>query len=194
MTSGYRMTEQAFRRGCVEGFDEPERPAPWDFLQVERGMRVPNREYRHVERLLAVSPSQAFKVWMLSKWLKALAAVLGVAAAAAVVYAFFNWSDLPVVRALTLGSVGLAVLSYLMTKVATMVLGEKLLQAVQLRATLTRVALGVGLAAVGWLAAGVHLVIFDRLFLKLGSIERFNKLAASGAEAQESAPKPAAAK
>ncbi len=194
MTSGYRMTEQAFRQGCVKGFDEPERPEAWDFLQVERGMRVPNREYRHLQRLLAVSPSKAFKVWMLSKWLKALAVVLGVAAMAGVVYAFVRWNDLPVVKAVTLGSLGLAALSYLLTKVATMVLGEKVMQAVQLRSTLTRVALGVALAAAGWLVAGVHLVIFDRLFLKFGSIKRFNRLAESESGARGRAPRPAAAK
>jgi predicted acylesterase/phospholipase RssA len=193
MTSGYRMTEQAFRQGCVKGFGEPEKAEPWDFLRVERGMRAPNREYRHVERLLAVSPSKAFKVWMLSKWLKALAVALGVAAAAGVVYALFNWRDLPVVKAVTLGSLGLAALSYLLTKVATMLLGEKVMQVVQLRSTLTRVALGVALAAFGWLVAGVHLIIFDRLFLKLGSIERFDRLAASESGAQGRAPRPAAA-
>jgi predicted acylesterase/phospholipase RssA/uncharacterized protein (DUF486 family) len=193
MTSGYRMTEQAFRQGCVSGFEEPLKAETWDFLQVEKGMRVPNKEYRHVQRLLGVSPSKAFKVWMLSKPLKVLALVLAVLAVAGVVYAFFNWSDLPVVKAMTLGSIGIALLSYLLTKVATMVLGKNVMKLVQLRSTVTRIALGVGLAAVGWLVAWPHILFFDWLFLRIGSIERFNKLAASEAAAA-SAQKRAAGK
>jgi predicted acylesterase/phospholipase RssA len=200
MTSGYRMTEQAFREGCIEGFGRPKKEKReerdveqeekkkeelWNFLQVEKGMRVPNKEYRHVQRLLGVSPSKAFKVWMLSKWLKALAVLLAVAAVAGVVFLFFRYSNKDLVKNFTLGSLGLALLSYILTKVATLMLGKNVMKVIQFRSTLIRVALGIGLALFGTLVAGLHLIVFDRLFLRFGGIKKFNELAAAEKKARE---------
>jgi hypothetical protein len=178
MTSGYRMTEQAFRARCVEGFPEPP-PENWKFLEVEDGMRYPGDPYRHVQKLLGVSGSKAFKIWMLLTPLKILAAVLGLLFAALVVYAFINWRHVPLVQTITLGAIGIAILMYLLTQVATMVFGKNVMMVIKLRSTLIRVAAGIGMALLGFLAARLHLHVFDTLFLKHGSLENYKKQAES---------------
>lgn len=170
MTSGYRQTEQAFRQKCVRGFEEPKEPVHWRFLDVEDGMRVPGEEYRRLQKLLAVSPARAFKVWMLSPVLKAVAALLGVGLIAFVVYAFWTWRNTVVLQAITFGAVGLALLSYILTQVGRMVLGEKAMLFVKLRSTLTRLVLFIVVALLGWMAARIHLHVFDYFFLRMGRV------------------------
>jgi hypothetical protein len=176
MTSGYRMTEMAFDQKCVEGFDEPRQPGPWKFLAVEGGMRTPGRRYRHVHRLLSVSDSLAFKIWMLSTPLKALAAVLGVLLAALVVYAFFFWRDNTLLRSITVGAVGVTLLTFIVTQAVTLVVGKNVMRVVRWRSTLLRVAVGVGMAVLGWLAARLHLHVFDRMYLRRGSLEAYERV------------------
>jgi hypothetical protein len=43
------------------------------------------------------------------------------------------------------------------------------------RDTLSRIAVGIGMSLFGCLLARLHLIVFDRLFLRLGSFERFQK-------------------
>jgi predicted acylesterase/phospholipase RssA len=176
MTSGYRMTEGAFRQGCVRGFKEPARPGPWKFLAVEGGMRTPGKRYRHVHRLLSVSDKLAFKVWLLSAPLKILAAALAVLLAAFVVFAFIYWRDNVVLKTITLGAVGLALLTFILTQAATMILGKNAMRLIKLRSTLIRVAVSVGVAALGWLAARLHLHVFDKMFLKRGSLQAYENV------------------
>jgi len=174
MTSGYRLTEQAFRQKCVEGFPEQNPPA-WKFLEVEEAMRYPGKRYRHVRKLLGVSGSKTFKIWMLSTPLKVLAVLLALVAVAFTVYAFIRWRHHPIVQTITLGAFGIAILTYLLTQVVTMVVGKNAMKIIKLRSTLIRIALGLGMALLGWFTARLHLHVFDRMFLSRGSIENFRK-------------------
>jgi hypothetical protein len=176
MTSGYRMTEGAFRQKCVQGFKEPPQPGPWKFLAVEGGMRTPGRRYKHVHKLLSVSDSLAFKVWMLSTPLKILAAVLGILLAALIIFAFIYWRYNAILQTVTVGAVGLVLLSFILTQAATMVLGKNAMRVVKWRGTLIRVAIGIGMAALGWFAARLHLHIFDKMFLKRGSLDAYKQV------------------
>jgi predicted acylesterase/phospholipase RssA len=175
MTSGYRITEQAFRQKCVDGFSEPTAPEPWTFLTLEVGMRYPGKSYKHVQKLLGVSGSKAFKIWMLSTPLKILAVVLALALAAFVIYAFIRWRHEPVVQTITLGAVGVAILTYLLTHIASMAVGKNAMKVIKLRSTLIRITIGLGMAVFGWLAARLHLHVFDKMFLKWGSLDNFKK-------------------
>jgi hypothetical protein len=176
MTSGYRMTEAAFRQKCVQGFKEPAQPGPWKFFAVEGGMRTPGRRYKHVHRLLSVSDKLAFKVWMLSTPLKLLAGVLGLALAAFVVFAFIFWRDNVVLKTFTVGAVGLALLMFILSQAATMVVGKNAMRVIKWRNTLIRAVICVGMAALGWLAARLHLHVFDKMFLKRGSLEAYGRV------------------
>lgn len=172
MTSAYRMTGRALSTGkCVEGYTVPEREERWDFLSVADGMQGAGERYEGLMRLLGVSGSLAFKVWKLKKTLKVLAWVLGIAFLAATVYLLWHYREQEVVQAVTVGAVGLFLLSAVLTTLATMFVGKTVMRIIRLRETLIRAAVGVGVGVLGWLAAWLHLGIFDRMFLNLGRVE-----------------------
>jgi predicted acylesterase/phospholipase RssA len=157
MTSGYRMTEQEFARS-IDGFSEPDAPRPpWRFLEAERLMGVGGS--RQLASLLDVAAQRALKVWRLSTPLKVVGALAGLG-----LVALFTWSLWPaqwpwwafaptvVAGALLVGTVGALVMRF----------GEQLI----------KIGVGVALGLVGWLAAGIHLQVFDRLYLQLGKLKR----------------------
>jgi predicted acylesterase/phospholipase RssA len=190
MTSAYRMTEQAFRAKCVEGFPEPAEAVPWKFLAVEEGMRGKGGSYRYLKRLLGVGSSRAFKVWKLSPLMLNLSALSALAAAALFIYAglsYSEWRGVVLARQITLGAVVtfviwvllgaayLAVSSALLAALFRRTFGKSALRAVRWRETGVKIAFGVLMATLGWLAARVHLYVFDKLFLRLGSLDHFRR-------------------
>ncbi len=54
----------------------------------------------------------------------------------------------------------------------TAVVGKRVMNALQVKSTLQRIAVGVGLAVAGWVAAGLHLAVFDPWFLRRGRTKR----------------------
>jgi predicted acylesterase/phospholipase RssA len=197
MTSGYRQTEYAFAQGeCVEGFTKKAAPPKgfrWRFLAVEDAMKGNSETSEHVERLLGVSDMLAFKILKLSKAAAALAVALllvGLAVLTALaVIAFrvvvFLYEQVPFREAVVNGvsdvvmgrSVGawtvVAVLALLLVVAVIVVVlfgrkkhrGEAFVRVVLSFA-------GVITSLVAW----VHLLIFDRWFLKEGGIERYSAL------------------
>jgi predicted acylesterase/phospholipase RssA len=178
MTSAYRMTEHALAGGkCVEGFDAPAQPETWDFLAVNDGMKGVGKQYQFVKRLLGVSGALAFKIWKLRKGLQLIAIALAVAIVVVGAWALWKFWDAELVRAITVGAIGMMVLSAALTALGTALIGKKLMRIVRLRETLIRVAIGVFVGIVGWLAAWLHLHIFDPMFLNEGSIEKYRQKA-----------------
>ena len=176
MTSAYRMTEYQFRFShCVEGFPEPAAQVQWDFLAVEDGMRGGGPKYDYLKRQLSVSNALAFKIWKLSKPLKVSAMVLAVLAAALAVWAIFHWATLTVVPRITLWNIAVYGVSFGLFSLLALVAGKWFTRAVRWRDTLRLIALGIGMAFLGWLVARLHLHVFDPMFLRGGSLETFNK-------------------
>ncbi len=177
MTSGYRMTEHEFKFSkCVEGFPEPEEQYPWDFLAVEEGMKGSGAKYDFLKRRLGVSNSLAFKIWKLSPPLRVTAMVLGIAVVVFAIWACFRWASTVVVSPITLWDIGVFIATTIAIAIATVVIGKKLMGIVRLRETLIRLVIYVLIAAVGWLAARLHLWFFDPLFLRNGSLNSFKKV------------------
>jgi predicted acylesterase/phospholipase RssA len=172
MTSGYRMTEFEFPR-AIEGFPvSTDPPAEWQFLRIEEPMkRVSGVDaaHREVMALLAVANSLALKIWQLSTPLKYFGWTLVVAIAAAAGWACWNWRSYPLV---TPGGIGITAL----VAVLTAVVGSRLVRIIRYKDTLTQIAIGVGMGILGWIVAAIHLLIFDRLYLRRGRIERIEKL------------------
>ena len=166
MTSGYRMTEKALA-GAAELAPRTAAPAqPWRFLAVEKFMNLSKGHEeggRTMLRLLEVGSQKAFKIWRLSFPLQVVAIILGVIAAAAFAAACWIWRYLPL---LTLGSVGGFVLGLALTAL----LGSAVMRVANFRAELWRIVRGVALSLAGWLIAGLHLKIFDPLFLEAGKV------------------------
>jgi predicted acylesterase/phospholipase RssA len=174
MTSAYRMTEHAFGEGkCVEGFDAPAKPVEWDFLAVEGGMKGAGKPYQYVKRLLDVSDMLAFKIWKLKKFLQVTAVLLAIAIAVVGVWAVWKFWDTELVKAITVGTLGALIISMALTALGTALVGKRLMRVVRLRETLIRAAIGLSVGILGWLAAWLHLAIFDKMFLKEGSIKKY---------------------
>ncbi len=174
MTSGYRMTEHAFKfSNCVEGFPEPEEQYNWDFLAVEEGMKGSGAKYNYLKKQLSVSNALAFKIWKLSPVLKILSWVLAIVAIVGAVLACFHWATKIVIHSITLWDIGVFVASTLAVALMAYLVGKKVMQIVRLRETLTRIAIGVVIAFVGWFFAGIHLLFFDPWYLRYGSLKRF---------------------
>lgn len=173
MTSGYRMTEHEFRESeCVEGFPEPPQQYDWDFLAVEEGMKGGGTKYHYLKKQLGVSGSLAFKIWKLSTPLKVTSWVLAIGAIALAIWTWVHWARLTLVH-LTVWRVGIVIALTIAGFIGTYVLGKTLMRVVKWRDTLTLVAIGLLTSVLGWLAANLHLIIFDRLFLRQGSVDRF---------------------
>jgi predicted acylesterase/phospholipase RssA len=176
MTSAYRMTEHEFRfSNCVEGFLDPDEQYDWDFLAVEEGMKGVGAKYDYLKKQLSVSHSLAFKIWKLSVPLRVTSSVLAIGAIVFTIWACFHWATSTIVRAITLWDIGVFVATSIVVSLATYVIGKKLMRVARLRQTLTLIIVGIIMALVGWIAARIHLLVFDPMFLKGGSLETFKQ-------------------
>lgn len=186
MTSAYRMTEHALaQEHCVEGFEQDAPPEPWEFLQVEGGMKGVGRQYKYVSRLLAVSGTLAFKIWKLKRSLQYVAVALALALLCGGGWAVWrNWDGV-LVGALTVAALTKMLFSAALTALATALVGKKLMRVVRLRDTLRRAGVGVFIGLFAWVAARLHLYVFDPMFLREGSIQHYRR-----DNAPEQAPAP----
>jgi hypothetical protein len=172
------MTGHAFAGGkSVEGFDAPAGSAGWDFLAVEGGMKGVGRQYQFVKRLLGVSNTLAFKIWKLRKGLQLIAFALAAVILVVGAWAAWRFRDTELVKAVTVGAIGMLILSAALTALGTALVGKKLMRVVRLRETLIRAAVGFFAGILGWLAAWLHLRVFDPMFLREGSIDNYRRKA-----------------
>jgi predicted acylesterase/phospholipase RssA len=176
MTSAYRMTEFELKDGKrVPGFKKPKATVDWSFLAIEEGMKEPGGKHRYLMKLLGASNTLAFKIWKLSTPLKITAWILAAALLAFIVWAIIHWTNSEVVPTITVGRIGIAVLTMLAIALLTFILGKLLMGIVRLRDTLTRIAIGIGMSLLGFIVARIHLHIFDKMYLRYGSLETFKR-------------------
>jgi predicted acylesterase/phospholipase RssA len=189
MTSGYLMTEQQLnalndahhRDGEPGSWGDFNINAPrfnWGFLtpEFETLMRLPASDpdaRRHdLERQLQVGHNVAFKIWRLSPALSATAITAAVVIAIAVVWAITRYWRTSVTATFD-SSVGTIVLTIGLMAAALVFPVLKMLQPMEaLRGYVSKAAL----AFLGWIAANVHLAVFDRMFKRRGRMERLLKL------------------
>ncbi len=177
MASAYRMTAHAFGEGkCVEGYTTPEREEEWDFLSVEPDMKGKGDAFTFLMRLLGVSGSLAFRIWKLNKFLKVLSWVMAVTFVVVTAWLLWTFREKKIVEAITYGAVGLFLLTTALTAIGTALVGKTLMRVIRLRETLIRAGLGLGVGVLGWVAAWLHLSVFDPMFLRLGSADNFKRL------------------
>ena len=201
MTSGYRMTEYQFKEGkCVEEFYEPEQNEQWKFLEIEEFMRGSGKGNEYLKTLLRAGNSLAFKVWRFDPLLKTLLRIVLVLIAAGIIAVLYNWwtAPLPIadrladslqkvaesLRNITFKQIGNYVVAFVSSAVALMVLAkvlttlfgtfvsENALLLIRWKDTLRRLAIAVFISTFGWVAAFIHLYVFDKRFLRLSTLER----------------------
>jgi hypothetical protein len=204
MTSGYRMTEYQFKEGkCVEEFYKPEQNEKWKFLEIQEFMRGSGKGNEYLKTLLSAGNSLAFKVWRFDSLLKTILRVVLVIIALGIVAVIYNWwaSSLPMadrvadflqslgesVRTTTTAQVANYVFKFVSTTVALMVLAkvlttffgtfvsENALRLIRWKDNLRRVAIAVVISTFGWVAAIIHLYIFDKRFLSLSTLEKIKQ-------------------
>jgi len=180
MTSGYRMTDWEFER-TIEGFPiSKDRPHDWAFLTIEPEMAV-EPQSSNFGRLIEVAHHTAFKVWKLSFPLRMVSYITLAAIVLAIGGIGYTHSDevlfsgklnllgKSVEQSLTWGGVA----SVLATLLLTPFVGKGLMGkmgVIRQGELVNRWAIGVGLGLVGWIAATLHLYLFDKLFLKYGRL------------------------
>lgn len=184
MASGYRTIETFFPKDKgIFNYGSDAATERWRFLAVESAMRpgvTGEAKRNHLERLLSVAANVPFKVWQLSgalvflKWLLALAAL-------AIVVAFLasKWNDqlisLTYKTAVTWigGAVAIVMLTALAKAIFGKTTGGAVVRVFKWRDTIRRYLALLGMATVGWLAARLHLHVFDKLYLRLGKLDKF---------------------
>jgi predicted acylesterase/phospholipase RssA len=166
MTSGYRMTEYALKKEkCLPAVQVAGSRQPWNFLAAEdalTGTDVGNRD--RMRTLLRVSNELAGKIWRQLLPLKVLGVALIAAAVLGAGYALWQKRGVQLPSPGSLGIVSLVVIGLTGAYFILAALDKYRVY----HKRLDEIGLGLAIMVVGWFAAGLHLLIFDRLFLKHG--------------------------
>ncbi len=201
MISGYRMTDHEIRRSLPGLYSPVAAVVDWQFMKLDDPLA--RREIpAPLSKLLEVAASLAFKIWKLSRSLHN-ASIL----AAAVLFVIFWWRcwesrndtilsvdigepDGSLWR-LTWGLVAKAI-AVIVALVLAHVFARKLPRPLNYRKTAYEITVGLALSLFGWLAAQLHLLVFDKLYLWWGGQNRLLRIIAaneSAAAADGSEPK-----
>ena len=166
MCSGYLMTEDALNSDAALGFDVPKgQRESWQFLQIDNLMKQAVDGNPLVNQL-KVSDKLFWKAWSLLRWLRVLGWVVGAGLALGLYLILVNfWTN-------KLPSFSWGELVVFLTALALSFLAfDKLSKVLNYRKTLDQILIGLGMI-VGSLLAKIHLCVFDKLFLRQGSIDR----------------------
>lgn len=161
MTSGYLMTVHEYPK-TIHGFTTGQvHKEKWNFLSIHDELMNIDAPPRTI-RLLRVAEAMLFKIWRLNKVLKVLTYILGFMAAVIVVGLFIHfWKT---VYAIKVSAVGITLGFFILG----MFINKYIIDVLRWRDTVMRLLLIIGLVSVIWLAVWAHLLVFDRLYLKVG--------------------------
>jgi predicted acylesterase/phospholipase RssA len=166
MASGYFMTDYCFPRN-ISGFRPPNGPrTEWSFLKAEKLMKEDESKSAFAAVLQAAC-NLFFKIWILSRPLKIVAAALGVVAIALLIWFRSYWWPIQVFT-LTMG----AVATIAATLVGIKLLGSTMMKLVRYRKTAQEFAIGLGMSVLGFGVARLHLHVFDKWYLRFGRSDR----------------------
>jgi len=162
MSSGYLMLTSVFEKN-ISGFPiSLEKEWNWWFLMNTAELKREDAPKNFIQ-LIDVAKERMFKIWRLSGFLKILAVLLGIAALILIVWAVITWYNQPV---MTVGQIAWSILGV----VGGMFVGKIIIRAIRYRDTAIRFATGLGLVTLGWIVSNLHLLVFDRLYLKRGRL------------------------
>ena len=198
MLSGYRMAGHEFAE-CIKGFPtQPDERPEWRFLAIEKQMdRVKGFEdaHKNLTQVLNVGNSRALKVWKLTPILPAFFLLIAFVIIATLLWVYMTseWLQfaVAVLRRIVFGlltgifggvgklldslsstlitPVGAVVVTVI--GIASLIIGWRVIQTIQKRKPLGQIAVGLVMATVGWIAATIHLHVFDKLYLRQGRVD-----------------------
>jgi predicted acylesterase/phospholipase RssA len=181
MISGYRMTGFELPLCLPELNIPPAKTAEWDFLNFDDSLTRTDAP-DSLLKLLSVASALAFKIWRLWSPLKVFAITIGVALLGGFIwFCGKNW-NVPIVS-IDFGNPavvqyrwtwGEAAIAVVITAALGMLpsLARNVLRLVDYRKTAYEITVGVAMGLLGWIAAQLHLRIFDKLYLWWGSQKR----------------------
>jgi predicted acylesterase/phospholipase RssA len=179
MVSGYRMTEFGIEQAL--GKLDESGGADWKFMKFDESLRSADPPAPMLE-LFSVAASLAFKIWKLSRALRVSAISLAVVLAGVLGWlCWVNWND-PIVTIdfgktdndpwrLTWGYVALTAIAMAAISRAPAFV-RNILRIVDYHKTAYEIIVGAGMGILGWLAAQLHLRVFDRWYLRWNGQER----------------------
>ena len=181
MISGYRMTGFEIARRLPE-FDKSEGAAiDWHFMKFDESLTRADAP-APLLKLLSVGASLTFKIWMLWRPLSALAIAIRVVLAG--LFGWLCWKNwnVPIVsidfgapdgspRQLTWGGAALTAITMVALSLAP-AFARNILRVVEYRKTAYEITVGVAMGLFGWIAAQLHLLVFDKIYLWWGSEKR----------------------
>jgi predicted acylesterase/phospholipase RssA len=188
MASAYLMTRNKLSKpDCLGELRLSEiQKGRWRFLPIVDHMKAdkPDGSKKdQLEKILGAGSSLSFRIWKLSPVLKIIRWALAIALVALVVTASLRWARsgialpnlTPLSEYLTVGYMALSMVAVVVLLVAINFIGRKVFKVVRWRDTLNRIAIGLLMSVFGFIAAGIHLLFFDWLYLYWGSRRRFFK-------------------
>lgn len=188
MLSGYLMTEYEFKQlqaqherqglpGTWGGYKTDAPREDWIFLELENIMRKPGDSSDARRQVLAkqleASSALFLKIWQLSKMLKAVTLVGGIALVLYVGYLLltnFTTPISPSMGQITWGAAAIAVFSLALS------IGIPFYQYLRPKVAMRNFLQDIGVALAGWVVAQIHLRIFDCMFLRQGKLKRLLEL------------------
>ena len=167
MASGCNMVRKNFDK-CIEGFQVRDEEHDWPFMRVASALRDSGEEsLKPLSRLLSVGGLNAFKVWQLSRILRVVGLVGGAALTLGLLWVLYRWHDAPFLSAEGMAAaLALAAVTLFLARFGL----QWIVWVTNYRKTMYQIATGVALSAFGWAAAGIHILIFDRWFLRKGKL------------------------
>jgi predicted acylesterase/phospholipase RssA len=193
---------QIKKEKCVEDFFEPAQSEPWKFLEMEEFMRDSGKGNKYLKKLLTAGSSNAFKVWQIDPVLKNVGRAVLLLIAIAIVALVYVWWNAPlpepaaqrvtdittasatVVKGLTFrkvvtyiyDAIVMMLVFGLLAKVLTALFGTFVSQhaigLVRWKDTVRRIAIGIIVSTIGFVAAVTHVYIFDKRFLSLSTLQK----------------------
>jgi predicted acylesterase/phospholipase RssA len=185
MLSGYLMTEREFKElnkqhqrdgepGSWGGFDIQAPRGGWPFRKLEDLIKEPksSSDPRRADlgKQLEVGSVLAFKIWKLSPMLRRVSWAGAVAVAALVIWLLYKYWDFVPFGRLTVG--GLTVFFGALVVGIAFPLVNWLNPAGAAQGYIRKALIAVA----GFVATNIHLLIFDRMFLRRGRLERLLRL------------------
>ena len=136
-------------------------PVPWKFLAV-KPLMTGEQQSEQFDEVLDAASERFFKLLRLSRWARAGALLAGLAALLALLLAAWAWREQTI---LTIGIVGGAILAFVIASFVSKRVGHG-----RFREWLLRFVMGVGLAVVGPLLFGYHLLVTNPRYLAHGRV------------------------
>jgi predicted acylesterase/phospholipase RssA len=181
MISGYRMTGFEIERSLPEFYSSGAAAEDWQFMKLDEPLardQVP----APLSNLLEVAAFLAFKIWKLSRLLRAGSIVAAAVLVASLGwYCWENWNNQIVsidfgepggrLWPLTWGVAATTVAAIAALSLAP-AFARNILGLIDYRKTAYEITLGAAMSILGWLAAQLHLLVFDKWYLRWGSQKR----------------------